>query len=289
MTVSVFCDRPCELGEGPSYDPHTDTLWWFDIADRKLLERRMDGPMTIVHDLPEMASAVFRVDTQRQVLATESGLYVRDCATGALKPLCAIESDNPQTRSNDSRAHPCGAIWLGTMGKQAEKRAGAIYWYLRGELRLLFPAITIPNSISFSSDGGVAYFADSMDGRLMRVACDPATGLPVSEPVLFFDNRRDKGGLDGSVCDLDGNVWNARWGAASVDCYSPDGRRIRSISLPAKQASCPAFCGRQADKIAVTSAWEGTSDGQRARDPRSGQTFLIDAAVNGRFEPDVPL
>jgi sugar lactone lactonase YvrE len=38
--VSVFSDHICELGEGPSYDPATDTLFWFDIVNGKLLESR---------------------------------------------------------------------------------------------------------------------------------------------------------------------------------------------------------------------------------------------------------
>jgi sugar lactone lactonase YvrE len=28
----------CTLGEGPTYDPHTGTAWWFDILGRKLFE-----------------------------------------------------------------------------------------------------------------------------------------------------------------------------------------------------------------------------------------------------------
>ncbi|TIW15232.1 MAG: SMP-30/gluconolactonase/LRE family protein, partial [Mesorhizobium sp.] len=32
-SVSVLSDHICELGEGPSYDPATDTLFWFDIVN----------------------------------------------------------------------------------------------------------------------------------------------------------------------------------------------------------------------------------------------------------------
>ena len=37
--VSVFSDHVCQLGEGPSYDPATDTLYWFDIVNSQLLKR----------------------------------------------------------------------------------------------------------------------------------------------------------------------------------------------------------------------------------------------------------
>ena len=75
----------------------------------------------------------------------------------------------------------------------------------------------------------------------MRVACDPATGLPTGEPSVLLRPAQGKGGLDGSVVDADGVLWNARWGAASLDAYSPDGRRIRSIAMPAKQTLLPGL------------------------------------------------
>ena len=154
---------------------------------------------------------------------------------------------------------------------------------------MLFPGISIPNSICFSPDGATAYYTDTAVNLLMRVACDPKTGLPQGEPAVFFDQRKDKGGLDGSVVDADGVLWNARWGAASLDAYSPEGKRIRSIAMPAQQSSCPAFVGAKADRIAVTSAWQGMDEATRKRDPQAGKTFLVDLPVNGRFEPRVAI
>ncbi|TIU31740.1 MAG: SMP-30/gluconolactonase/LRE family protein, partial [Mesorhizobium sp.] len=52
--VSVFSDHVCRLGEGPSYDPATDTLYWFDIVNSQLLEKRLSGGATTVHELGQM-------------------------------------------------------------------------------------------------------------------------------------------------------------------------------------------------------------------------------------------
>ncbi|WP_348526600.1 SMP-30/gluconolactonase/LRE family protein, partial [Mesorhizobium sp.] len=157
--VSVFSDHICELGEGPSYDPATDTLFWFDIVNGKLLEKPLAGALK-VHDLGVMASAIAVIDADRQLIATEIGLQVRDVKTGRLTLHTPIEADNPVTRSNDSRVHPCGALWTGTMGKGEEKGAGSIYWFFKGELRRLFSGITVSNSICFSLDGTIAYYTD---------------------------------------------------------------------------------------------------------------------------------
>ncbi|TIN06017.1 MAG: SMP-30/gluconolactonase/LRE family protein, partial [Mesorhizobium sp.] len=48
-----------------------------------------------------------------------------------------------------------------------------------------------------------------------------------------------------------------------------------------------AFVGRNADRLAVTSAWSGKDEKQRLLDPQAGMTFLLDIPVNGRFEPRV--
>ncbi|MEI9417031.1 SMP-30/gluconolactonase/LRE family protein [Mesorhizobium sp. Cs1321R2N1] len=285
--VSVFSDHVCELGEGPSYDPATDALFWFDIVNGQLLEKPVAGGALKIHELGQMASAIAIIDDKRQLIATETGLFVRDVATGQMTLHTPVEADNPLTRSNDSRVHPCGALWMGTMGKSEAKGAGAIYWFFRGELRKLFSGITVSNSICFSGDGALAYYTDTSTGLLMRVACDPANGLPSGEPKVFVDHRSSKGYVDGSVVDRDGVLWNAVWGGKAVKAYSPDGTLLREVAMPVTQPSCPAFVGRNADRLAVTSAWKGKDDKQRQLDPQAGMTFVLDIPVNGRFEPRV--
>lgn len=274
------------LGEGPTYDRHTDTVWWFDILGHKLFEYALSSNSAIIHDLPVMGSVLARVDHERQVIATETGLHLRHAATGKLELITPIETDISITRSNDGRVHQCGALWIGTMGKKAEDKAGAIYHVARGVVTKLFPDISIPNAICFSPDGAIAYFADTGTNRLMRVTIDPVTALPTGTPELFHDHGGGAGGLDGAVCDQDGVIWNARWGGGSVDAYSPGGKRVASLAVPAGKTTCPAFVGPNADRLLVTSASEGLSAEQLAADPGAGSTFLLDHPVKGRFEPD---
>jgi sugar lactone lactonase YvrE len=289
MTVTIFSDVSCHLGEGPTYDPFEGALYWFDIIGKRLLRQAAPGEAPTVQDLPDMASAIAAVDGDRQLLVTETGLHLRDRRTGRLAPHLGIEADDPSTRSNDSRTHPSGAFWIGTMGKKAERKAGAIYWYRAGELRKLYPGITIPNSICFSPAGDVAYFTDTREGVLWRVNCDPATGLPRGEPNVFVDRRGKDGGIDGTVTDTDGVLWNAVWGIGRLDAYASDGKLLRSIELPARQTTCPAFLGPAADRIVVTSAREGLDAAAIAADPQAGKTFLLDLAVKGRHDPVVLL
>lgn len=287
--ATAFCDIACALGEGPSWDETSGALFWFDILGRKLLERKFDAAATVVHDLPFMASAIASIDAERQLLVADTGLYLRDRRTGALTLHTPLEADRPLNRSNDARVHPCGAFWIGTMPRDEGATSGAIYWFFRGELRLLYPGLSIPNSICFSPDGRIAYFTDTPTGLLMRVDCDRETGLPSGVPQIFLDGRDKPGWIDGSVVDADGVLWNARWGGGAVDAWSPDGVLLRTIAVPASQSTCPAFVGPEAGRIAVTSAYKGLSEAQRLADPEAGKTFLLDVEVKGRFEPRVLL
>ena len=280
----VLCEIACELGEGPTYDPASGKAFWFDIKGRTLHELHLDSMAKAEHALPFLGSVLAVIDAERQLIVSDQGLFIRAVADGGLKPYVRLE-DNPANRSNDGRVHPSGALWASTMGRSAEKQSGAIYHVAGERVTKLFSNLTIPNSICFSPDGGTGYFVDTDVNRLMKVALDPKTGLPIAEPDVLSDESGAPGGVDGSVCDADGLIWNARWGANAVDVYRPDGTRVARHLVPASQASCPAFIGDKADRLLVTSAFEGMDAAARRADPAAGRTFELGLTVNGRFEP----
>nr|CAD6423155.1 SMP-30/gluconolactonase/LRE family protein [Rhizobium sp. Q54] len=281
----VLSETVCELGEGPSFEAETNRLWWFDILGRTLHERDLASGQERHHRLPFLASVVARIDDERQLLATEKGLYIRSRSDGALTPHVELEPGTTTNRSNDGRVHPSGSLWIGTMGKGAEEGAGAIYHVARATVTRLFAGISIPNGICFSPDGTTGYFVDTKVNHLMCVPLDPGTGLPVGDASLLADTSDRSGGMDGSVCDLEGNIWNARWGGGAVDCYAPDGRLLRSLAVPARQPTCPVFHGDTFDRLAVTSAWEGLGPAERETDLLAGQLFSFAVDMAGLPEP----
>lgn len=287
MPVSILSRTPCALGEGPSYDVRTDTLYWFDILGQKLHSHNFKAAAESMAELPFMASAIFSVDDKHQLILSEQGFHIRDRATGALTLHTPVESDNTLTRSNDARAHQCGAIWFGTMGKDEVEGGGKFYHFYKGKVTVLIDKATIPNSICFSPDGAFAYYVDTPTHQMMRTPIDPQTALPTGAPELFYEHK-GAGWIDGSACDAEGNIWNARWGAGEIACISPQGIVTQTIDIPlATQTSCPAFVGKNLSRMAVTTANKLMSQEALNAAPDSGKTFVIDLPFKGRAEPDV--
>ncbi len=290
-TVSILSACGFTLGEGPACDAETDKAFWFDIVNRKLCEHRLCDGAEKVHELPLMASVIARTNDPagRYLLATETGLQLFDLATGRLEMLCPIEADDPRTRSNDGRVHPSGALWIGTMGLGGEKDAGAVYVWSGGTLHTVEPRWTIPNSLSFSADGRFGYLAETVKGEIWRMRLDPETGLPVGDRRLFADYRSRKGWPDGAIMDADDVLHVAVWGGGRVDRIATGGTWLEPIPIPARQPSCPAFAGRDASHMIVTSARQGLKPDALASDPHAGHTFIIEGGFRGRHDPPVRL
>ncbi len=285
--VTAVTGIACDLGEGPLWQPDAGCLFWFDITGRRLL--RLAGDDTEIHDFPEMVSAAGRVDRDRLLIASETGLFLYDWRARRIEArLADLEADRPETRSNDGRADPQGGFWIGTMGKAAEPGAGAIWRWHRGVLRCLYPGLTIPNAICFRPDGQTAHFTDTATRQVMRVALD-ADGWPAGEPELFLDLAAEGRNPDGAVVDAEGVLWLAEWGSARVAAYGPDGRFLRALAFPAPHTSCPAFGGPDLADLYCTSARQGLGASELAAAPESGLTFRAPGIGRGQAEHRVIL
>jgi len=286
MSVAVFDGRACILGEGPLWHPERGQLFWFDIMGKRLLTRDAQGARDWQFD--RHVSAAGWVDEARLLVASEIDLFLFDLTDGSAAHVIPLEADNPVTRSNDGRADPQGGFWIGTMGKTAEADAGALYRYYRGELRQLRDGITIPNATCFAPDGRHAFFADTAQHLVWRVALD-AEGWPEGDWQVFLDHREAGLNPDGAVVDSEGRFICAEWGASRVAIYDADGIRVEETPLPVPQPTCPALGGGELKTLFITSARQGLPGGAMEAAPLSGQTFQIQMPTAGQAEHKVIL
>ena len=170
MSYHVHDKTRCLLGEGALWHPIRHQLFWVDILDHKVLTQ-VDGE-TISRRFNGYVGAIFPVDRDRMIVHESGRLTLWTIDTDAREELARVESDRSDNRPNDGRADPQGGLWCSTMGLGAETGQGAIYRWYKGELRQLYPTISIPNGICFAPDGRHAYFTDTPDQYIRRVALD---------------------------------------------------------------------------------------------------------------------
>jgi sugar lactone lactonase YvrE len=286
MSVSVFDDRACSLGEGPLWHPERQQLYWFDILGKRLLTRDASGPSDWAFD--RHVSAAGWIDRDTLLIATDTDLIQFDVNTGAQAHVIALEADNPITRCNDGRADPQGGFWIGTMGTSAQTGAGSLYRYYKGEMRQLAQDLTIPNSTCFAPDGQTAFFADTQQRLVWKISLD-ADGWPDGDWAVFLDHRASGLNPDGAVVDAQGRFWCAEWGASRVACYDPSGVFVSAIDLPVPQPSCPAFGGADRSTLFVTTARQGDPVDAEDASALSGQTLCVPVPTRGQAEHRVVL
>ncbi|MEM7547719.1 MAG: SMP-30/gluconolactonase/LRE family protein [Pseudomonadota bacterium] len=283
--VTTYDDRACGLGEGPLWHPGRAQLFWFDITGNCLRSRTDAGPME--WHFEENVSAAGWIDDNTLLIASASAFLRFDIETGRSDQICLLEADNPVTRSNDGRVDPWGGFWIGTMGRKAERNAGAIYRYYRGEVRQLYAPISIPNAICFAPDGSSACFTDTAQGMIWRQKLDEAHGWPVGEPEPFIDCRAARLAPDGAVIDSAGRLWNAQWGASRVAVYDRDGALAGAIATDAPNTTCPAFGGPGLSTLFITSATRTQT--RDSAEGSHGHVFVAEINVEGQAEHQVIL
>ncbi len=288
MDEFKFIGEACTLGEGPLWHPLRERLYWFDIPAGKLMSCNAEGGQQRSWLFGEAASAAGWVDRDTLLVATASGLQKFDINRGTWDTLCPLEADNKITRSNDGRVAPDGSFWIGTMGYNLERDAGAYYRYAKGQLNKILSPITVPNSTCFSPDKKWAYISDTVKRLIWRWQLD-GEGNPIDEKQVHID-LREKGAIpDGSVCDAEGFLWNAQWDGWKIVRYDPDGKEERVIKLPVQRPTCPGFGGTDFKRLYITSARDGLSDDALAAQPNAGKIIVIDLDIAGMAEHQIKL
>ena len=288
-TATLLIDGQCALGEGPLWHPERQELFWFDINNKALFAAKADGTAAGEWRFDETAGALGIIGGDEVAIFTETGLKRFNLATKAMTPIVAIEENVLTNRCNDSRVHPSGAFWLGTMSKAESENSGAVYHYLEGKLTRIISDINIPNATCFSPDGRTAYWTDTPTKKILKCATDPDTGMPNGEWTLFADIEGHRGYPDGAVVDSEGYLWNARWGGSCVVRHAPDGSVDRIIEVPVSLVTCPAFGGADLKTLFITTANKILTPEEKAKEKVAGGVFAIELDVAGQAETPVRL
>ncbi len=279
------------LGEGVIWDDVDGAFLWTDIHGRKLHRYRPDRDQLTAWDTPERLCSFGLVEGEAGALiaAFESGFAMYRPESGEIEWLARPEVDVTGTRFNDGRVDRQGRFWSGTMveGDEARDRdgnrvLGSLYRLDRGVCARMEGGIRITNSLCWSLDSRTQYLADSPTRQIYAYDFDAGTGSITNRRV--FARIDPPAEPDGSCIDAEDHLWNAEWGGGRLVRYRPDGTIDLTLALPVTQPTCVCFGGPGLNWLAVTTARDGLSDTELARQPLAGALFIFETDFGGMPE-----
>lgn len=241
------------LGEGPCWDPASESLYWTDIPAHQVHCLAGDGRHTAWQAGQPVGAIVPRA-AGGLLLAARDGFLALDPGTGLLTMLAHVEQHLPENRMNDGACDRAGRFFAGTMAEDEAPGAGALYRLDPGHhVTRLLAGTSISNGIGWSPDERRMYYIDSPTHRVDAFDYEPVTGA-ISNRRVFVSVGHGGVMPDGLTVDSEGFVWVALWGGGALQRYSPDGSLRLTIDVPAVNVTSCAFGGRDLDILYITTA-----------------------------------
>jgi sugar lactone lactonase YvrE len=139
-----------------------------------------------------------------------------------------------------------------------------------GTVTLLEANMGTTNGVEVSTDEKHLYVNESVQRNVWKYDIDTKTGDVKNKRLLIqFPDH----GLDGMRCDVDGNLYIARYAAGEVTVVSPHGTVIERIKLKGQKPTNVAFGGEDGKTVYVTLQERGAIETFRSE--RAGREWLL--------------
>jgi sugar lactone lactonase YvrE len=265
--VECLWEANAELGEGLTYDPARNRIWFVDIKTRRLFRFDLAERTRAIWSLPAQISAVTMprppwtppVGGHTFLLGVgEYGfawLAIREKDVH-IEWIADPESHLPGNRFNDGKLGPDGRFYAGTMDDSETAASGCFYALdAGGAVAQLDRDFGVTNGPAFSPDGTTIYKNDSALRR--TYAYDLSSDGRLSNKRLFHEFSEPDGYPDGMTADLDGNLWIAMWDGRAILRLDRSGNKTGSITVPVQRPTNCVFAGPR--RLIFTSAAIGVT------------------------------
>ncbi|KAJ5109366.1 hypothetical protein N7456_006041 [Penicillium angulare] len=273
------------LGEGVTYRASDSTLHWFDClsSPSELYILPVDPQTGAATDSAQITPlsdsitvAAFRQNKPGSYIAAYyQGVCFLDEATGKFDVAYEIipSTERSIRRFNDGGVDAAGRFWLAEIDLEATAfpigKLPADYGVPKGRLwrydpdgslhLMLTEGIICGNGVKWSPDNRTMYLNDSVGMKITALDFDLSTGN-LSNQRTLVDFQGTKGEPDGMVLDSDGNLWVAIYGTSSIKAFTPEGKLLRQIKLPAMYPTCPTWGGKNNDILYITTGKDRTDN-----------------------------
>jgi sugar lactone lactonase YvrE len=257
------------LGEGLFWSAREGALYWTDIRAPALNRLALDNGAVRRWAMPDLTGWVIERRQGGFIAGLRQGFAELSLEPFRVTPFLNPFPEHAGNRMNDAKADAAGAIWAGSMPVTEDAPTGALYRLdADRNVTRMDDGYVVANGPAFSLNGKTLYHTDSAQRLIYRFTL--ADGVPREKAVLIrFEDAW--GHPDGMTVDSDDHLWVAHWGGGGVSRFSPDGRRVRFIPLPASQITNVCFAGEGLERMFVTSAAH-----QKPDEAEAGCLFEID-------------
>lgn len=294
-----------ELGEAPIYIG--SKLLWLDVLGSRLFVKSSNDTVEEhnLKDFTEHITTIVPINNEAELkdtvlLGTTDGIALYDLSTREYTPHpsnpiwnkdpSSIPKDQ-QTRGNDGKADPLGRLWIGSLVRNLQTldiidNAAGLYvldGWSAAPIQVLSD-ISISNGVTWHAGDNKMYYTDSPTAHIDVMDFNTEDSLET-----ICNSRRPHIKIsdgyppvpDGCICDQEGYVWSALFGAGCVRRYHPvSGNVVAEVQLPIEagvQSTAVAWGGANYGDLYITSAHEYWTEEQKNSFPLAGCLFKVDA------------
>ena len=271
--------------ENPLWHPQHQSLYWTDIPCGKMFRYDFESDRyEQIHTGEPIGGFTIQEDGSLLLFKTRGTVEIWHEG----KTTTVIDSipEAKDTRFNDAIADPEGRVYSGIIA--TENTPGRLYLFdTDGSYKVVAEDILLPNGMGFNQDHSCLYFTDSERRIIYRCDRDRATG-ELSNRQVLIEIPEHQGLPDGLTVDDEDYIWSARWDGGHLYRYSPDGKEVLRIPLPAAKVSCVTFGGENYDRIFISTARNGDKcvsyQDRWSQEDLAGDIFHLQTKIKGRPE-----
>ena len=281
LIVEQVLPADTKLGEGVLWDANRELVWFVDIKRHRLWHFDPATGSNAFVDAPGQIGWAIPTEDDRLLCGLQDGLHTFDPESGAFEKLMDVPGEPAHNRLNDACTDPWGRVWFGSMDDSENQASGRFYVFDRGEIRPAGPSgIAITNGPTINAAGDRIYFTDTTNQAIM-VADLTRDGVGEVRPFARTADDFPNAYPDGPVVDADDHLWTGLYLGGQVARYSPDGKLVDTVAIPARDVTKMGFGGRDHATAYVTTATKDMKSEDMEEYPMAGSLFAFEAPVKG--------
>jgi sugar lactone lactonase YvrE len=277
----ILTETRDKLGESPLWNNATGEFYWVDFFGPTIRRISADGKRKdwTLSQSASIGSLVFCEDG-RLLIGLDNGLYFFDPRDGSVARFADPNHGRPDLPYNDAKVDRHGNYWIGNFDATESAPRGVLYSLnRRGEWHIGDSGFVVCNGPTFSPEGDVLYFSDSMGRQSLAYDLDPVTAR-LTRRRIFQQFTEADGIPDGCCVDSEGCIWIAMYDGGKVFRLAPGGERLETLTLPARNITSCCLGGRDLRTLFVTCGQAADNS-----EPEGGAVFAIEVDVPGLPEP----